>query len=98
MLKTEVFLDSNNLTNLSKIFSEGLLKSELVIAVGTAGLLTRPWRAPRPPELPARRPAAATLRDAPSLLAAVPCLRLPPHRRARVTPHPPGACSSSTTR
>ena len=38
-----VFVDSNDLTDLSALFSEGVLKSEMIIVLGTAGILTRPW-------------------------------------------------------
>ena len=43
MTKTNVFIDSNDLVDLEKIFEEGVLKSEMIVLLGTTGVLTRPW-------------------------------------------------------
>ena len=43
MTNTNVFIDSNDLVDLEKIFEEGVLKSEMIVLLGTKGVLTRPW-------------------------------------------------------
>ena len=43
MVNTNIFVDSNDLVDLEKIFEEGVLKSEMIVLLGTTGVLTRPW-------------------------------------------------------
>jgi hypothetical protein len=43
MLNYNVFIDSNDLTDLAAIFSQGVLQSEVVILLGTKSVLSRPW-------------------------------------------------------
>ena len=43
MLDYNVFIDSNDLTDLNEIFDKGVHQSEMIILLGTAGVLTRPW-------------------------------------------------------
>ena len=43
MLGCAVFLDSNELSDLRRLFADGVRKSDTVILLATAGVLTRPW-------------------------------------------------------
>jgi len=43
MLNTDIFVDSNDLVDLDKLFEEGVLNSEMIVLLGTSGVLTRPW-------------------------------------------------------
>ena len=43
MLGSLVFLDSNELSDLRHLFSDGVHKSDCVVLLGTRGVLTRPW-------------------------------------------------------
>ena len=43
MLKTPVFLDSAELTDLRQLFSTGLHQSDVLVLLCTPGVLTRPW-------------------------------------------------------
>jgi len=43
MLQCRVFLDSAELDDLRKLFTEGLHQSDVVVLLCTKGLLTRPW-------------------------------------------------------
>ena len=43
MLDYNVFIDSNDLTDLNEIFDKGVHQSEMIILLGTKGVLTRPW-------------------------------------------------------
>ena len=42
-LNANVFLDSANLTDLRKLFKEGLRQSDVVVLLLTKEYLTRPW-------------------------------------------------------
>ena len=43
MLDYDVFVDSNDLVDLQRLFTEGVQQSETIILLGTRGVLTRPW-------------------------------------------------------
>ena len=43
MLRCPAFLDSSTLTDLRVLMDEGLLKSDVLVILGSRGYLTRPW-------------------------------------------------------
>lgn len=43
MLKAPCFLDSTELADLRRLFSEGVQKSDVLVLLGTSGVLERPW-------------------------------------------------------
>ena len=43
MLKTDVFVDANDLADLSNLFTAGVYQSEMIVLLGTSSVLLRPW-------------------------------------------------------
>ena len=58
MLHAKVYLDSVDLVDLGTLFERGVHRSDCIIVLGTANVLTRPWVCPaRQPALPDADPA-----------------------------------------
>ena len=42
-MRRRCFLDSNDLSDLTSLFTEGIRKSDVLVLLGTRNVLTRPW-------------------------------------------------------
>ena len=43
MAQAPVFLDSSDLADLKRLFTDGVQQSDVLVVLGTKGVLTRPW-------------------------------------------------------